>query len=280
MPYECSGSIALGPLTLEHVDSLLGASQATDASEGNGGYHLLFNHGVPRQLPGPAHRTLNTHEAVVLDEAMFSRFAITQSTGLMHWVLPADWMHDIISSPRHLLGNPMRAPCKWSVALNAFLSQLSADVIRAGPVTPARLAVQIGTLLALIAESAQKDKRQTPLHPDLHDQARTRIAERCCDVDINAADVARSLGISSRTLHRSLAHHGKTFGELLMASRIQLSERMLSSPNLRRLSIAEIGRRAGFKDPSHFAKVFRRLRGISPTEAQHLATIELKQAGR
>jgi AraC-like DNA-binding protein len=39
---------------------------------------------------------------------------------------------------------------------------------------------------------------------------------------------------------------------------------MLGQPRFRRLSVAEIGRRCGFSDASHFARQFVRLRGLAP----------------
>lgn len=71
--------------------------------------------------------------------------------------------------------------------------------------------------------------------------------------------------------NQALAGRGESSGELLTRSRVQTTARMLASPNLWRLSTAEVGRRAGFKDPSHFAKAFRRLRGLSPGEARRIA---------
>ncbi|QNK01324.1 helix-turn-helix transcriptional regulator [Dyella telluris] len=264
-------SIALGPLTLECDTAFWGGIGDTADRLSGDVYHLLFNHGIPRLLPGPAQRTLNTGEAVVLDEQMFAHFALGQSAGIMHWLLPNEWLHERVASPRQLLGEPMRDQSRWAAALNAFLAQLSGEVIHSGPVAPAILAAQIGTLLALVAEANHRDVSPTPLAADLGDRVKASILERCSDPGITAPAIASSLGISARTMHRALAKSEDTFGGLLMESRIHLAERMLGSPNFRHVSVAEIGKRAGFKDPSHFTKVFRRLRSVSPAEAQRLA---------
>ncbi|WP_157956484.1 AraC family transcriptional regulator [Dyella sp. C11] len=222
-------------------------------------------------LPGVKHRVLSTGEAVLLDERDFKRFSIEQSAGIMHWNVPTDWLLARVQSPRRLLGEPTRAPCKWSEALNAFLAQWTLDLVRSGPVSPAALAEQIGTLLALIAERDLPGAKPFMLPNDLCERARARIQERCSEATLSVADVSRNLGVSARTLHRALANRGDNFGVLLVHARIRLAERMLASPNLSILSLAEIGKRAGFKDPSHFAKSFRRLRGRSPAEARRLA---------
>jgi AraC-like DNA-binding protein len=72
--------------------------------------------------------------------------------------------------------------------------------------------------------------------------------------------------MSTRTLHRSLAAHGETFGETLIAARVQAALRMLRSPLFEGSTVAEIGYRAGFLDASHFARVLRRHVGMTPLQ--------------
>jgi AraC-like DNA-binding protein len=74
------------------------------------------------------------------------------------------------------------------------------------------------------------------------------------------------LNISTRTLHRNLAAFGETFGAKLIAARADVAVRMLESPLFRRLTVAEIGRRSGFADASHFSRVLRSRTGRSPTQ--------------
>ena len=66
--------------------------------------------------------------------------------------------------------------------------------------------------------------------------------------------MASSLNVSTRTLHRVLAACGETFGAMLIQARVDLAVRMLQSPLFDRLTTAEIGRRAGFSDASHFVR--------------------------
>jgi AraC family transcriptional activator of tynA and feaB len=76
--------------------------------------------------------------------------------------------------------------------------------------------------------------------------------------------VASSLNVSTRTLHRVLAACGETFGAMLIQARVDLAVRMPQSPLFDRLTTAEIGRRAGFSDASHFVKVLRSRTGQTP----------------
>jgi AraC-like DNA-binding protein len=51
---------------------------------------------------------------------------------------------------------------------------------------------------------------------------------------------------------------------MLIQARVDLAVRMLESPLFDRVTTAEIGRRAGFSDASHFVKVRRRHTGHTP----------------
>jgi AraC-like DNA-binding protein len=53
---------------------------------------------------------------------------------------------------------------------------------------------------------------------------------------------------------------------MLIQARVDLAVRMLQSPLLDRVTTAEIGRRAGFSDASHFVKALRKRTGQTPLQ--------------
>jgi AraC-like DNA-binding protein len=75
--------------------------------------------------------------------------------------------------------------------------------------------------------------------------------------------VARSLGVDRRTVHRRLAHSGETFSSLLSAVRAELAERLVPNP---RRSLTEIAHELGFSDHSAFSRWFRGHFGCSAKE--------------
>jgi AraC-like DNA-binding protein len=75
--------------------------------------------------------------------------------------------------------------------------------------------------------------------------------------------VARSLGVDRRTLHRRLADSGETFSSLLNAVRVELAELLVLNP---RRSLSEITENLGFSESSAFSRWFRGQFGCSPTE--------------
>jgi AraC-like DNA-binding protein len=79
----------------------------------------------------------------------------------------------------------------------------------------------------------------------------------------SAEQVARSLGVDRRTLHRRLADSELTFSALLRAKRLQLAGQLVANP---RMSMTEISGRLGFTETSSFSRWFRAEFKYSPRE--------------
>ncbi|MFD7782322.1 AraC family transcriptional regulator ligand-binding domain-containing protein [Streptomyces nojiriensis] len=73
--------------------------------------------------------------------------------------------------------------------------------------------------------------------------------------------VARSLGVDRRTVHRHLASSGETFSSLLGATRQHLAEQFVANP---RRSLTEISDLLGFSSLSGFSRWFHEQFGCSP----------------
>ena len=75
--------------------------------------------------------------------------------------------------------------------------------------------------------------------------------------------VARSLGVDRRTVHRRLAANGETFSSVLNSTRSELAERMVAN---RRYSLTEIAELLSFSSPGNFSRWFRDQFGCSPSQ--------------
>jgi AraC-like DNA-binding protein len=80
-----------------------------------------------------------------------------------------------------------------------------------------------------------------------------------------AADVARRLGMSLRTMTRQLAAEDLSFSLILDELRADLALRYLREPSL---TISQIAWLLGFQDVSAFTHAFRRWTGMSPTRVR------------
>ena len=76
-------------------------------------------------------------------------------------------------------------------------------------------------------------------------------------------DVARSLGMSERTLARQLSNEGLNFTEILQHLRRDLALRYL---NDRKLHVSKIAWLLGFQEVSAFTHAFKRWTGKTPSE--------------
>ena len=81
-----------------------------------------------------------------------------------------------------------------------------------------------------------------------------------------AERVARSLGVSERTLHRRLSESGTSFQDVLDQFRIEESERLLLQGGR---ELSAIALELGFSDQTAWNRHFRRLRNMSPTAWQN-----------
>jgi AraC-like DNA-binding protein len=153
--------------------------------------------------------------------------------------------------------------------LSNFLQELRPEFVSSPPVSRSVLLDQLGGLIALAAHELNgMVQPQSRAERVVAKGVKEIIAQRCVESGLTAEEVARSAGVSVRTLHRALQGLGQTFGEQLISARVEVATRMLESPWMNRLTTAEIGRRAGFSDASHFIRAFRSRKGITPSKAR------------
>ena len=185
----------------------------------------------------------------------------------MNLQLSEQFVRKWVANPVVFGGRNIARDSKWGRVLASCVAQLSPEFVVHAPLPQAVLLDQLGALLALAASELSGSRAvSTPAEHSLRDHVYDHIRQRCADTSLQAADIANSLNISRRTLHRALGACGDTFGAMLIQSRVDLAVRMLQSPLFDRVTTAEIGRRAGFSDASHFVKALRRRTGQTPLQ--------------
>ena len=86
------------------------------------------------------------------------------------------------------------------------------------------------------------------------------------DAELGAAQLAARFRCSERYVHRLFATTGRSVGEHVNERRILACTRDLLDRNSRHKTIAEIAFAAGFRDISHFNRLFKRCNGSAPRE--------------
>lgn len=266
-------STGLGPISVVH-----GQGPAHDcvrdrrdiARSGGRNFHLIINTGSAWRVDHRERLALRQGDAVLLDSRYGYRLEFADPFANVHLKLSEQWLTRWIPDSDVVVGRAIPFDGAWGRALTGFVSRLTPEFVVAAPLPHALIADHVGALFALHANELAGRRGANPAGRALCERIEEIIMQRCTEFSLCARDVAESLGISTRTLHRALGSCQRTFGAALMAARVEVATRMLESPLFRRLTSGEIGRRAGFSDPSHFARVYRRLRGRTPIQARRL----------
>jgi AraC family transcriptional regulator, positive regulator of tynA and feaB len=91
------------------------------------------------------------------------------------------------------------------------------------------------------------------------------------DPNLSAATLARKFHCSERYVHKLFSKTGRSVGEHVNHKRILVCTRDLLG-EFRNRTIAEIAFAAGFRDISHFNRLFKRSNGASPREFRQAMT--------
>ncbi|WP_395640488.1 AraC family transcriptional regulator [Pseudolysinimonas sp.] len=142
-------------------------------------------------------------------------------------------------------------------ALTVQARLMCAEIEAGRPEVAAAMAAPVRALLGVMAGASVEPSRRLD---DLKAVARTRLAA----ADLRADDVAVAFGISARTVQAEFSAAGETFAGWLLAERLDLAHERLSAVAWRARSIAEIATACGFRDPTHFHRVFRGRFGMTP----------------
>jgi len=231
-------------------------------------FHIVTNLISPWGLTHRGRIRLNAGDAVLVDTEFTHSIEMESDYQVVNVKFSESWLRQWVPVPGALVARRIPADSGWGRALTSFAAQLSPTFVVHSPLPRSVIVDHVGALLALIASEVARSPDSRPVrgYAAMHERIKDLMIQRCAEPSLAAEDVATSLSVSTRTVHRCLAAFGGTFGASLISARVDLATRMLESPLFRRLTIAEVGRRAGFVDPSHFSRVVRARSGALPSE--------------
>ncbi len=117
----------------------------------------------------------------------------------------------------------------------------------------------------LLERQAETMLRSLPEVDDLARRVSLQLARALPGGAPSQADIARALGMSTRTLHRGLASRGLRYREVLARTRHQLATQYLADP---RLQLADVAQLCGYSEQSAFTRAYKAWSGITPREAR------------
>lgn len=205
---------------------------------------------------------LRPGDAVLVDSAHAYELHFPDAVACLSVQMPRAWVGRWLAVPDSRAPRVVARDHGWGKSLSALSFQLGEDPSLALAYPPALLSEQIGATLAAALEPACFEP--TSATRDIFRRATQVVRQRLDQTGLVAGDVAQDLGISVRTLHRSFSAQGATFALTLRRCRFEQATRLLEQARLSHLTIAEVGRRCGYGDASHFVREFRRMSASTP----------------
>jgi len=99
--------------------------------------------------------------------------------------------------------------------------------------------------------------------PSIRAELLRRLTPALSDGVPQAAEIARDMGMSERTLYRRLSDEGLTFRDVVTEAQASLAQELLRDSTS---SIAEIAFLTGFSEQSTFSRAFKRWSGQTPSQ--------------
>jgi AraC-like DNA-binding protein len=178
--------------------------------------------------------------------------------------------------PKRLLDRPKLnlSATEGGRALSRTLSGY-AELCLSGSRVP-KLSAVVGThIIDLISQAPEilADTSAERVHvPVLLSMMLDHIDRHSDDPDLGAATLAAKFRCSERYVHRMFSATGRSVGEHINEKRIAACTSRLLDPDIAHTTIAEIAFAAGFRDISHFNRLFKRCNGMAPREFRRAAT--------
>jgi AraC-like DNA-binding protein len=118
-------------------------------------------------------------------------------------------------------------------------------------------------LLSILLPGLELAVAQDARGDTLADDVRLALSQTMCGARPAIAQVAKSLGMSARTLQRRLGELGTTYQDVLDDVRRQSARRLLANTDL---AAGEIAFLLGFEEVNSFMRVFRDWEGTTPAK--------------
>lgn len=149
-----------------------------------------------------------------------------------------------------------------------------ADVYISKPFDPVALCYQIGNILKLVRnrqekiveggeEAIEANKTLTQLDKDFVKGVSDMVEANLDNANFSIEDITSSLGISRSLLYTKMKSlMNISMGDYIRHKRIERACQMLSDG----YNVSETAYACGFSDPNYFSKVFKKMKGVAPSD--------------
>jgi len=149
---------------------------------------------------------------------------------------------------------------------SSLLRRLPAHTSGLPPEVTGQVGVNVLDLLATVMSELGGEVRPAlPRQAQLL-RARRYITDHLGDPGLSPATVAEALGLSVRYLHLLFQTESTSPFRWILERRLELAARLLADPGQAGRSVTNIAFAVGFKDTSHFTRVFKHRYGAGPRD--------------
>ncbi len=179
-------------------------------------------------------------------------------------MLPRQSLIDLLPNAEDMVGK----------RLSSASSKISADLMLSIARNAQKLNHEESSMLSqqainLLANTYHVSNYQTAVNGGSQlRQIKFYIRENLNNADLNIRDIAAVHKISTRSLLRLFENESLSLAQYIMHSRLKHALELLRHPDCK-MSILEIAYTCGFKNPSHFSRVFKQAFGSSPKDIRH-----------
>lgn len=205
---------------------------------------------------------LRPGDAVLVDAAQAYELHFPHSVTCLSVQMPRAWVGQWLKSVEVGQARVAHREQGWGAMLSSLCVQLGRQPDLVQQMAPDCLEAQFGALLAAALEPVTPAGASA--RPDLRERAVALMRERCGEPGWRADGLAAQLQVSVRSLHRAFTDAGETVMARWRQVRIERACELLAQPRLAGLNMAEVGRRCGYADASHFGRDFQRVMGRAP----------------
>jgi AraC-like DNA-binding protein len=149
---------------------------------------------------------------------------------------------------------------------SSLLRRLPAHTGGLPPEVVGQVGVNVLELLATVLSDLAGDVRPALPREAQLQRARRYITDHLGDPGLSPPTVAEALGLSVRYLHLLFQAESTSPFRWILERRLELAARLLADPRQASRSITDIAFSVGFKDTSHFTRVFKHRYGAGPRD--------------
>jgi AraC-like DNA-binding protein len=181
--------------------------------------------------------------------------------------LPTQWLDNRIARPELLSGVVLRDLPFGRL----WASHLATGFTVASTFSPTAATLFTRHSVELLAQALEELHFDQPTPSEaareaIYLRACHMIALKCSDPKLAPDQIARELGLSTRSLIRIFAAHNQTVMRRIFNERIRQAAKLLSAPEAAHRSITQIAFACGFNDASHFGRAFAADMDMTPSQ--------------